>query len=68
MRAGYDAGKDPELFIKLMEQVHGKPVQPTTVANPDGTNLNPGVSPNVLMVTVTGEGEVKKIQTKKKQK
>lgn len=49
--AWYEAGKDPELFIKLIDQVHGKPVQPTTVANPDGSSMKG----NVLVINVPAD-------------
>src|SRR5206468_214774 len=39
MRACFEAAKNPDLFIKLVEQVHGKPIQPTAVTNPDGSPI-----------------------------
>jgi len=53
MRAGFDAAKDPVLFLKVIEQIHGKPVQPTTIANPDGAPIKP--SPRVLIINVPAE-------------
>jgi hypothetical protein len=56
MRACFDAGKNPELFLKIIEQIHGKPVQPTTVANPDGSPIKGNaLASNVVVVTVPVE-------------
>jgi hypothetical protein len=52
MRAGFEAAKDPDLYIKLVEQIHGKSVQP--ISDPDGSSIRPPAS-NVLVVTVPAE-------------
>lgn len=54
MRACFEAGKNPDLFIKLIDQIHGKPIQPSTIANPDGSPIRPPTS-NVLVVNVPAE-------------
>jgi hypothetical protein len=55
MRACFEAAKDPDLFIKIIDQVHGKPVQPTTLANPDCSRIRPAAQSNVLVVNVSAE-------------
>jgi hypothetical protein len=52
MRACFEACKNPDLFLKIIDQVHGKPVQPTTVANADGTQIKSPPASNVVVVTV----------------
>ena len=56
MRACFEACKNPDLFIKLIEQLYGKPIQPTTVGDPDGSSIRPP-DPNVLVVTVEEDSE-----------
>jgi len=55
MRACFEAGKNPDLFIKLVEQLYGKPIQPATVGNPDGSSIRPPTSSNVLVINVPAE-------------
>jgi hypothetical protein len=59
MRACFEACKNPELFLKIIDQVHGKPIQPTTVANNDGSPSRSAPPSNVLVVTVPAEEEDK---------
>jgi hypothetical protein len=52
MRACFEACKNPELFLKIIDQVHGKPSQPTTVANAEGSEIKSPPASNVVVVTV----------------
>jgi uncharacterized protein DUF5681 len=54
MRACFEAGKNPDLFIKLVEQLYGKPIQPTAVTNPDGSPIRSPAT-NVLVVNVPAD-------------
>jgi hypothetical protein len=57
--ACFEACKDPYLFLKIIDQVHGKPIQPTTLANPDGSTIKQAPSSNVIIVDVpAGEDEI----------
>lgn len=55
MRACFEAAKNPELFIKIIDQLYGKPIQPTTFANPDGSPIRSASRSDVLVVTVPAE-------------
>jgi hypothetical protein len=52
----FEACKDPYLFLKIIDQVHGKPTQPTTTTNPDGSPIGPPSS-NVIVVNVDENDE-----------
>ena len=55
IRACFEAAKNPELFLKIVDQIYGKPVQSTSVGNPDGSPINNPPASNVLVVTVPAE-------------
>ena len=54
LRASFEACKNPDLFIKLLDQLYGKPIQPTTIGNPEGSSIRPPSS-NVLVINVPAE-------------
>ena len=52
LRACFEAAKDPELFLKILDQIYGKPVQPTTAGDMD-TSAMP--ASNVIIVPVPAD-------------
>jgi hypothetical protein len=56
MRACFEAAKNPDLFLKIVDQIHGKLTQAITATNPDGSPILPP-DPNILVVEVSDDDE-----------
>lgn len=52
LRACFEAAKNPELFLKIINQIYGKPVPAIAAAKTDNSPKPPS---NVLVVTVSAE-------------
>jgi hypothetical protein len=58
LTACFEACKDPYLFLKIIDQVHGKPTQAITATNPDGSPIQPPAD-NVIVVDVDEDEEIR---------